>query len=84
VITTRNSYKILIDEPEGKKPFVRPRWRGEDNIKTDLKDIGQRVNTGLIILYGRVFSRLIREKYVGLCVVFSMHRLAGHVIYLFI
>jgi hypothetical protein len=35
----RNSYKILVERPEGKRQFVRPRRRWEDNIKTDFKEI---------------------------------------------
>ena len=27
-------------EPEGKRPLVRPRCRGEDNIKMDLQEVG--------------------------------------------
>jgi len=32
----RNAY-ILVRKPDGKRPFVRPRYRWEDNIKVDLK-----------------------------------------------
>jgi hypothetical protein len=28
----RNAYSILVEKPEGKRPFVRPRHRWEDNI----------------------------------------------------
>jgi hypothetical protein len=33
-------YKILIREPEEKRPLGRPWCRWEDNIKRDLKAIG--------------------------------------------
>jgi hypothetical protein len=36
----RNAYRILVREPEGKRPLGRPRRRWEDNIKTDLREIG--------------------------------------------
>jgi hypothetical protein len=36
----RNEYKILVGYPEGKKPFVRPWRRWDDNIKMDLKETG--------------------------------------------
>jgi hypothetical protein len=36
----RNVYKILVGNPEGKRPLGRRRRRWEDNIKMDLKDIG--------------------------------------------
>jgi len=36
----RNTYKILVGKPEGKRPFGRPRRRWEYNIRTDLTWIG--------------------------------------------
>jgi hypothetical protein len=35
-----NTYKILVGEPEGKRPLGRPRYGWENNIKMDLRDIG--------------------------------------------
>jgi hypothetical protein len=35
-----NAYRILVEEPEGKRPLGRPRCRREDNIRMDLKEIG--------------------------------------------
>jgi hypothetical protein len=35
-----NAYKILIGNPEGKRPLGRPRRRWVDNIKMYLRDIG--------------------------------------------
>jgi hypothetical protein len=32
----RNAYRILVGEPEGKRPIGRPRRRLEDSIKMDL------------------------------------------------
>jgi hypothetical protein len=32
-------YRILVGEPEGKRPLGRPRRRWVDNIKTDLREI---------------------------------------------
>jgi hypothetical protein len=29
----RNMYKILVGEPEGKTPFIIPRYRREDNVR---------------------------------------------------
>jgi hypothetical protein len=34
----RNAYKILVGEPEEKRPLVRHRRRLEDNIRTDLME----------------------------------------------
>jgi hypothetical protein len=36
----RNAYRLLVGEPEGKRPQGRPRWRFVDNIKMDLGEIG--------------------------------------------
>jgi hypothetical protein len=35
----RNTYKILVEKPEGKRPLGRPRRRWEDNIKMNLREI---------------------------------------------
>jgi hypothetical protein len=35
----RNSYRVLVGKPEGKRPLGRPRRRWEDNIKIDLREI---------------------------------------------
>jgi hypothetical protein len=35
----RNSYRILVGKPEGKRPLGRPRRRWVDNIKMDLIEI---------------------------------------------
>jgi hypothetical protein len=36
----RNAYRILVGEPEGKRPLGRPRRRWEDNIKMNLREMG--------------------------------------------
>ena len=33
-------HRVLVGKPEGKRPLGRPRRRWEDNIKTDLKEVG--------------------------------------------
>jgi hypothetical protein len=38
--TKRNTYRIKVGKPEGKRPLGRPRCRWEDNIKMDLREIG--------------------------------------------
>jgi hypothetical protein len=37
---TRNTYRILVGKPDGKRPLGRPRRRWVDNIKMDLREIG--------------------------------------------
>jgi hypothetical protein len=34
------AYKVLVGNPEGKRPLVRPRRRWEDGIRLDLREIG--------------------------------------------
>jgi hypothetical protein len=36
----RNTSKMFVGKPKGKRPLGRPRRRGGSNIKLDLKDIG--------------------------------------------
>jgi hypothetical protein len=35
----RNAYRILVGNPERKRPLGRPKRRWEDNIKMDLREI---------------------------------------------
>jgi hypothetical protein len=35
----RNSYRILVEKPEGKRPLGRARRRWEDNIRMDIREI---------------------------------------------
>jgi hypothetical protein len=36
----REVYKVLVGNPEGKKPLGRPRRRWKDGIRMDLREIG--------------------------------------------
>ena len=38
----RGIYRVLVGKPEGKRRLGRPRYRWEDNIKMDLKEVGCR------------------------------------------
>jgi hypothetical protein len=38
--TKLNAYRILVGNPEGKRPLGRPRRRWVGNIKMDLREIG--------------------------------------------
>jgi hypothetical protein len=44
MVERRGVYKVLVGEPEGKKPLWRPRCRWEDNIKMNLQELGCRGN----------------------------------------
>ena len=37
---SKNSYRVLLGKPEGKRPLGRPRHRWEGNIKMDLREVG--------------------------------------------
>jgi hypothetical protein len=36
----RNTYKILVEKPEGTRSFGGPKHRWENNIRMDLREIG--------------------------------------------
>jgi len=36
----RGVYRVFVGKPDGKKPLGRPKHRWEDNIKTDLQEVG--------------------------------------------
>jgi hypothetical protein len=36
----RGIYRVLVGKPEGKRPLGRPMRRREDNIMTDLQEVG--------------------------------------------
>jgi hypothetical protein len=36
----RKVYKVLVGQPEEKRPLERPRRRWEDRIRMDLREIG--------------------------------------------
>ena len=36
----RNMYRVLVVRSKGKRPFGRPRYRWEDNMKMNLRDVG--------------------------------------------
>jgi hypothetical protein len=36
----RGMYRVLVGKPEGKRPLGRPTRRWEDNVRTDLQEVG--------------------------------------------
>ena len=36
----RSVHRVLVGKPEGKRPLGRHRRRWEDNIKTDIQEVG--------------------------------------------
>ena len=37
----RGVHRVLVGKPEGKRPLEGPRRRWEDNIKMDLREVGE-------------------------------------------
>jgi hypothetical protein len=37
----RGVLRVLVWKPEGKRPLERPRPRWEDNVKMDLREVGE-------------------------------------------
>jgi len=40
MVERRGICRVLVGKPEGKRPLGRSRLRWEDNIKTDLQEVG--------------------------------------------
>jgi hypothetical protein len=40
MLERRVIYRVLVGKAEGKRPFLRPRHRWDDNIKMDLEEVG--------------------------------------------
>ena len=36
----RGVYRVLVGKPEGRRPLGRPRRRGKENIRMDLREVG--------------------------------------------
>jgi hypothetical protein len=43
-------HRVLVGKPEEKRPLGRPRHRWEDNIRTDLQEVGGVVGIGWSLL----------------------------------
>jgi len=35
-----SAYRVLVEKPKGRRPLGRPRPRWDDNIKTELLEVG--------------------------------------------
>ena len=50
MVERRGVYRVLVEKSEGKRPFGRPRFRWEYNIKIDLQEVGYGEWTGSVWL----------------------------------
>jgi hypothetical protein len=57
-----NACRILVGNPEGKRPRGRPEGKWEDNIKIDLREMDGVVWTGFICLRIRTSGGLLRTR----------------------
>jgi hypothetical protein len=55
----RGAYRVLVVRPDGKRPLGRPRRRWEDNIKTDLREIGIDGAKWILLVHDRVQWQLL-------------------------
>jgi hypothetical protein len=64
----RNAYRILVGNPEGKRPLGRPRRRWEDNIRMDLREIGWGGMNWIYLAHDRVQWRALVNTVMNLWV----------------
>jgi hypothetical protein len=64
----RGVHRVLVGRPKGKRPLGRPRYRWEDNIKMDLREIGIDGVNWIQLAQDRVwwwaFVRMIMNRWV--------------------
>jgi hypothetical protein len=59
----RNTYNLLVRQPEGKRPLGRQRCRWVDNIMMDLGEVGWVMWTGLVWLSIGTSGELLLIRY---------------------
>jgi hypothetical protein len=62
----RGVYRVLVGRPERKSPLGRPRNRWEDNIKTDLRGIGNDEAKWIRLAWDRVQWRAFVNTVINL------------------
>ena len=58
----RNAFKLLTAKPTGKRPFGRPRFRWEESIRIDLKEIGVNRRNWVNLAQDRDYWRTLVNK----------------------
>jgi hypothetical protein len=69
----RNAYRILVENPEGERPLVRPRLRWVDNIKMNLREIGRNGMDWILLAQDR---DQWRAKFLSSCIIGGFSRRA--------
>jgi hypothetical protein len=64
----RNASRILVGNPEGKRPLGRPRRRWVDNIKMTLREIGWDGMDWIDLAQDRDQWRVLVNSVMNLCV----------------
>jgi hypothetical protein len=64
----RNTFKILTGTPTGKRTSGKPRWRWEDNIRMDLKEIGINTRSWVDLAQDRDYWRALMNVTLNLWV----------------
>ena len=55
----RGTYRVMVGKPEGKTPLGKHKSRWEDNIKIDIKEVGQGAWIGLVWFIIETSSELL-------------------------
>ena len=50
---SRNAYRVFVEKHDEKRPLVRPRHRLEDNIRTNLREVGCDAGDWIDLAQGR-------------------------------
>jgi hypothetical protein len=50
---SRGEYSVFVEKPEGRRTFVRPRHRRDNESKMDIKEIRLRIETSTLALRTR-------------------------------
>ena len=67
-----SDFKNLTSEPTGKRPLGRPKRKWEDNIRTNLKEIGVKTRNLIDSIKGRNYWRAFLNMVLTLRVLYAM------------
>ena len=64
----KSAFKILTGTTTGGRPLERPRHRWEDNIRMDLKEIGNNMRNWIDSAQGKDYWRALMNAALNLCI----------------